>query len=269
MSDTFISLKPKRDVALFDLDGTVLDTYAPILESMRYATKTVFGEALPDSKLVSMVGQPLVTQMQAFAAERGCGSEVADELTRVYREYNERDLDEKSFPFPGIPEAIASLKNAGFTVGVVTSKRAVLATKSLKAHRLFDAFACVNGAEDSTAHKPDPDPLLTAAKNSGFRLIDACMWATAPTTCRLPMPQTCHVWALPGASSSDVTSCSSRCPACLSPAPKSWSVRLNLPQSIKVKAGRAVFPGFCCIVALRLHAVSPFARADLGQHEAS
>lgn len=175
MSDTFISLKPKRDVALFDLDGTVLDTYAPILESMRYATKTVFGEALPDSKLVSMVGQPLVTQMQAFAAERGCGSEVADELTRVYREYNERDLDEKSFPFPGIPEAIASLENAGFTVGVVTSKRAVLATKSLKAHGLFDVFACVNGAEDSTAHKPDPDPLLTAAKKLGVS-PDRCVY---------------------------------------------------------------------------------------------
>lgn len=175
MSDTFISLKPKRDVALFDLDGTVLDTYAPILESMRYATKMVFGEALPDSKLVSMVGQPLVTQMQAFAAERGCGSEVADELTRVYREYNERDLDEKSFPFPGVPEAIASLKNAGFTVGVVTSKRAVLATKSLKAHGLFDAFACVNGAEDSTAHKPDPDPLLTAAKKLGVS-PDRCVY---------------------------------------------------------------------------------------------
>lgn len=175
MSDTFISLKPKRDVALFDLDGTVLDTYAPILESMRYATKMVFGEALSDSKLVSMVGQPLVTQMQAFAAERGCGSEVADELTRVYRKYNERDLDEKSFPFPGVPEAIASLKNAGFTVGVVTSKRAVLATKSLKAHGLFDAFACVNGAEDSTAHKPDPDPLLTAAKKLGVS-PDRCVY---------------------------------------------------------------------------------------------
>lgn len=113
--------------------------------------------------------------MQAFAAERGCGSEVADELTRVYREYNEGDLDEKSFPFPGIPEAIASLKNAGFTVGVVTSKRAVLATKSLKAHGLFDAFACVNGAEDSAAHKPDPDPLLTAAKKLGVS-PDRCVY---------------------------------------------------------------------------------------------
>ena len=99
----------------------------------------------------------------------------ADELTRVYREYNERDLDEKSFPFPGVPEAIASLKNAGFTVGVVTSKRAVLATKSLKAHGLFDAFACVNGAEDSTAHKPDPDPLLTAAKKLGVS-PDRCVY---------------------------------------------------------------------------------------------
>lgn len=113
--------------------------------------------------------------MQVFAAEQGCGPEVADELTRVYREYNERDLDEKSFPFPGIPEAIASLKNAGFTVGVVTSKRAVLATKSLKAHELFDAFACVNGAEDSTAHKPDPDPLLTAAEKLGVS-PDRCVY---------------------------------------------------------------------------------------------
>ena len=47
MADDFISLNPKRDVALFDLDGTVLDTYEPILVSMRYATEKVFGKALP------------------------------------------------------------------------------------------------------------------------------------------------------------------------------------------------------------------------------
>lgn len=56
MSDTFISLNPKRDVALFDLDGTVLDTYAPILESMRYATKTVFGEPCPIASLFPWLG---------------------------------------------------------------------------------------------------------------------------------------------------------------------------------------------------------------------
>ena len=164
MADQFISLNPKRDVVLFDLDGTVLDTYAPILESMRYATETVFGQPLPDAELIAKVGQPLTVQMQTFAADHGYAPEVADELTRVYREFNERDLDEKSQPFSGIPEAIAALKNKGYLVGVVTSKRVALASKSLKAHGLFDAFACVNGAEDSAAHKPDPEPLLAAAK---------------------------------------------------------------------------------------------------------
>lgn len=175
MANEVISLNPKRDVVLFDLDGTVLDTYAPILESMRYATKTVLGEPLPDAELIAKVGQPLVVQMQTFAADHGYAPEVADELTRVYREFSERDLDEKSKPFPGVPEAIAALKNAGFTVGVVTSKRVALATKSLKAHGLFDVFACVNGAEDSAAHKPDPEPLLAAAKKLGVS-PDRCVY---------------------------------------------------------------------------------------------
>ena len=175
MADEAISLNPKRDVVLFDLDGTVLDTYTPILESMRYATKTVFGEALPDEELIAKVGQPLVVQMQTFVEDHGYAPEVADELTSTYREFNERDLDEKSQPFPGVPEAIAALKNAGFTVGVVTSKRVALASKSLKAHGLFDAFACVNGAEDSAAHKPDPEPLLNAAKKLGVS-ADRCVY---------------------------------------------------------------------------------------------
>lgn len=175
MADEVISLNPKRDVVLFDLDGTVLDTYTPILESMRYATEKVFGQALPDAELIAKVGQPLVVQMQTFAEDHGYAPEVADELTQVYRAYNEKDLDEKSQPFTGVPEAIAVLKNVGFTVGIVTSKRVELASKSLRAHGLLDIFSCVNGAEDSTEHKPDPEPLLNAAKKLGVS-PDRCVY---------------------------------------------------------------------------------------------
>ena len=48
---------------LFDMDGTLLDTFEPILISMRYATKKVLGRVIPDSVLVEGVGQPLVDQM--------------------------------------------------------------------------------------------------------------------------------------------------------------------------------------------------------------
>lgn len=154
----------RRDVVLFDLDGTVLDTYAAILDSLQYATRTVLGAALPDDQLVSMVGQPLVTQMRVFAE----GDEgLAQRLLTTYRAYNEEGLDERIAPFAGIPEALENLRGRGFTVGVVTSKRRGLAEQSLIHFGLRDGLACVRGVEDSAAHKPDPDPLLRAAEALG------------------------------------------------------------------------------------------------------
>ena len=45
-------------IALFDLDGTLLDSYQAILDSMRFATEQVLGQALPDEVLLERVGQP-------------------------------------------------------------------------------------------------------------------------------------------------------------------------------------------------------------------
>lgn len=165
----------KRDVVLFDLDGTVLDTYNAIMDSMRYATEKVLGAALPDAELAAKVGQPLVVQMQTFAEDHGYGPEVAEELTTTYRAYNERDLDERSAPFEGIAEAIWHLRQHGYETGVVTSKRVWLATNSVKNHGLASLFSCVNGAEDSKEHKPHPEPLLNAAKKLGVE-ADRCIY---------------------------------------------------------------------------------------------
>ncbi len=151
----------KRDVVLFDLDGTVLDTHDAILDSMRFATQTVLKKTLPDEVLVAEVGQPLVTQMRTFAPDE----KTAQELLVVYRSRNEKDLNKKTAPFAGIKELVCTLNEKGYTVAVVTSKREALATTSLKEFELYDLFARVNGMESSTGHKPDPDPLIQAAKD--------------------------------------------------------------------------------------------------------
>ena len=76
------------DPVVFDLDGTVVDTVELIVESFRYATRTVLGEVLPDEVIIAGVGQPLMAQMEALSAEH------AQELYDVYREYNHRRHDE-------------------------------------------------------------------------------------------------------------------------------------------------------------------------------
>lgn len=166
----------QRNVVLFDLDGTVLDTYSAILDSLRYATEKVLGASLPDAELTSKVGQPLVTQMKTFAEDHGYGQDVADELTRVYRAYNEKDLDARISYFEGIPEALAALQAAGYRLAVVTSKRHGLAQASVEHFGLMPKyFERLNGAEDSVCHKPDPDPLIQMAKDLGVS-VDQCIY---------------------------------------------------------------------------------------------
>ena len=42
---------------LFDLDGTLIDTYQLILESFRHATRKVLGRVIPDEQLMVKVGR--------------------------------------------------------------------------------------------------------------------------------------------------------------------------------------------------------------------
>ena len=67
-------------VVLFDLDGTVIDSGAIILASMRHATREVLGREYGDAELMQAVGGPgLEAQMAAFAPDR------VDELIRALR----------------------------------------------------------------------------------------------------------------------------------------------------------------------------------------
>ena len=52
-------------VVLFDFDGTVIDSGAIIIASMRHATKTVLGRDIPDEELGRAVGgSGLIEQMR-------------------------------------------------------------------------------------------------------------------------------------------------------------------------------------------------------------
>src|SRR5450756_1090756 len=85
-----------RDIraVLFDLDGTLIDTVELIRVSFRYATRTVLGEELPDEITMANVGQPLARQFHDMAPRH------AEELLRVYREFNHAHHDELAKDYP-------------------------------------------------------------------------------------------------------------------------------------------------------------------------
>ncbi len=82
-------------------------------------------------------------------------------LLEAYRRHHEEHHDALIAEFPGIEESLARLRSAGIKVAVVTSKRrssVEMALKALPSLDLFvDRFVTL---EDTTEHKPHPEPLL-------------------------------------------------------------------------------------------------------------
>jgi pyrophosphatase PpaX len=141
--------------ALFDFDGTLVDTTELIYQSMRHAAGEVLGREISREILLANVGQPLPRQMELLSAEH------AEELLESYRLHNEEHHDALIKEFPGVEESLARLRTGGVGIVVVTSKRRPSVKMALKTFpglgEVVDHFVTM---EDTTEHKPRPAPLL-------------------------------------------------------------------------------------------------------------
>jgi pyrophosphatase PpaX len=147
----------RHPVVLFDLDGTVIDSGAIILASMRHATREVLGQDFEDAELMQAVGGPgLEAQMAVFAPER------VEELVRVYRAHNEPLHDELE-ACAGMEDVLLQLHESGRRLGIVTAKRRATVELAFARVPVAHLFETVVGGDETEKHKPDPEPLLLAA----------------------------------------------------------------------------------------------------------
>jgi pyrophosphatase PpaX len=161
-------------VVLFDLDGTVIDSGAIILASMRHAAKEVLGAAPPDELLMAAVGGPgLEAQMHALAPDR------VEELVTVYRAHNE-PLHDELLCCAGVEDVLVRLKDEGRRLGLVTAKRRATVELAFNALPLRHFFETVVGGDETRGHKPDPEPLLLAAKRMDVQPRDCAYVGDSP-----------------------------------------------------------------------------------------
>jgi pyrophosphatase PpaX len=161
-------------VVLFDLDGTVVDTGAIILASMRHAAETVVGGDYTDDQLMAAVGGPgLEAQMQALDPAR------VDELVRVYRAHNE-PLHDTIAVCEGMDVVLDELRDRGHRLGIVTAKRRATVDLAFARIPIEHLFETVVGGDETDRHKPDPAPLRLALERLGAEASDAAYIGDSP-----------------------------------------------------------------------------------------
>ena len=161
-------------VVLFDLDGTVIDSGAIILASMRHAAETVVGGDYTDEQLMAAVGGPgLEAQMVALDPNR------VEELVRVYREHNE-PLHDTLEACAGMDVVLDELKDRGHRLGIVTAKRRATVDLAFARIPIEHLFETVGGGDETERQKPDPQPLQLALERLGARAEDAAYVGDSP-----------------------------------------------------------------------------------------
>jgi pyrophosphatase PpaX len=163
---------------LLDLDGTVLDSHGLIMSSWRYMCeqhlKGPSGEMPTDDDFRRGMGRPLLEVLRTFARDDA----HAQELVTCYRAHNAQHHDAMIRPFPGIPEALATLRAAGVKLAIVTSKSKEFALRGLAVTGL--EVDLVISPSDVTHAKPSPEPVLLALRRLEAEPAQAVMVGDSP-----------------------------------------------------------------------------------------
>ena len=161
---------PARPAAvLFDLDGTLIDSIALILGSMRHAFARCDRAIPSDDEWLTGVGIPLRTMFQRYAST---DAEV-DRLIAAYREHQLANHDSLVRCYDEVPQTLAKLEQAGHPLAVVTSKGDVLARRGLELVGIASHFKAIISCDSCARHKPHPEPVLTALERLGYEPDEA------------------------------------------------------------------------------------------------
>ena len=152
---------PRFQTVLFDLDGTLADTIPLIVASYQHAFRSVLAEEVDEARARAWIGRPLLPALLEESPDHGHA------LDRTYREWNLANTARLIRRYDGVPEMLVALATASVTTAVATSKRRETARLALKGVGIDHLVDVVAALEDTTRHKPEPDPLLHAAASLG------------------------------------------------------------------------------------------------------
>lgn len=159
---------------LFDFDGTLLDSNHHVIHCFQQAFREVRGIELPEKTITATFGIPLAQALVDLDPEH------ADELLRVYRKHSDAIGLSLLKEIDGARDTLQALHDVGCINAIVTSKKEENARTQMAHIGISDLIDILVGPEKTTAHKPDPAPVLYTLDALGVSADDCLMIGDSP-----------------------------------------------------------------------------------------
>ena len=149
-----------RKTLLFDLDGTLLNTLEDLRDSTNFALRTYGYPERSLEEVRRFVGNGLKMLLTRAVPQGSSEIEIERALACMKAHYCE-NYHNKTVPYPGIPELLQRLQQAGFRMAIVSNK----ADPAVQLVAVGESPAC--------SKKPAPDMVLAALQRLGSTADDA------------------------------------------------------------------------------------------------
>ena len=157
----------KIKCAVFDLDGTLLNTIKTINYYLNFALEKNSLGTVPEEKCRDFVGDGAVKLISRALDYLNCRQD--DVFEKVFADYNEAYNSDPYYLteiYEGIENLLQQLKERGAILAVLSNKPD-FATRAAVAYFFPDAFNAAYGAREGIALKPNPEALWSLLNELG------------------------------------------------------------------------------------------------------
>ena len=151
--------------AIFDLDGTLLDTLQDLADSANYALTLHGLPARTVEEVRQFVGNGVGLLIHRAVPE-GTAEELEGQVLRDFRAHYLLNMENRTAPYPGVPDLLDALRAAGVRTAVVSNKFDG-AVKGLCQNYFGQRVEAAIGESQGVARKPAPDTVFRALTELG------------------------------------------------------------------------------------------------------
>lgn len=145
----------KYTLAIFDLDGTVLDTLEDLADSLNHALEQYGFPKRTKKEVRSYVGNGL-RKLVERSLPAGTSEATAEQVFDEFNSYYQIHCLDKTAPYDGIVQLLTDLRRQGMLLAV-NSNKGDTAVQELCAQLFHNQFDVVMGEREGIPKKPAPD----------------------------------------------------------------------------------------------------------------
>ena len=147
---------------IFDLDGTLIDSYQAIYLGFHYAYSEMGLPPLSYEQVERAVGRGLGHTFQELL-----GEERVPQALTLFRKKYEEVFRAHTHLLPDVRQVVESLQGRGIQLAVATNKLGRFSRTILEHFGMDKMFAVILGDGDVSQNKPDPEMLYLAMDKMG------------------------------------------------------------------------------------------------------